>query len=70
MYKRQVYDPSRQTSCRRGNLSFTTINLPRLALLADGDLDTFFSLLNDRMDLALRQLRHRLGIQGTKKRCV
>ena len=62
-----VYDPSRQTSCRRGNLSFTTINLPRLALLADGDLDTFFSLLNDRMDLALRQLRHRLGIQGTKK---
>ena len=61
------HDPSRQTSCQRGNLSFTTINLPRLGLLAQGDIDTFFALLNDRMDLAIRQLRHRLGIQGEKK---
>ena len=30
-----VYDPDRQISYSRGNLSFTSINLPRLAILAE-----------------------------------
>lgn len=28
-----AYDPSREVTARRGNLSFTSINLPRLAIL-------------------------------------
>ena len=49
---------------RRGNLSFTTINLPRLGILAKGDLDEFFTMLDDVMDLAARQLYHRYQIQA------
>ena len=32
-----VYDPSRQIAYSRGNLSFTSINLPRLAIESNGD---------------------------------
>ncbi len=32
-----VYDPSREISYGRGNLSFTSINLPRIAIEADHD---------------------------------
>jgi anaerobic ribonucleoside-triphosphate reductase len=52
---------------RRGNLSFTTINLPRLGILAKGDLDEFFTMLDDVMDLAARQLYHRYQIQARLK---
>lgn len=58
-----VYDPSRETTSGRGNLSFTTINLPRLAVEAKGDLDKFFSSLDSMLDLCRRQLLHRLEIQ-------
>lgn len=36
-----AYDPSREVTARRGNLSFTSINLPRLAILARGDREAF-----------------------------
>lgn len=36
-----VYDPTREISPRRGNLSFTSINLPRLAIKSKGDIDEF-----------------------------
>ena len=62
-----VYDKSREVTSGRGNLSFTTINLPRLGILAEGDIDKFFSLLDDRIDLVIRQLLHRFGIQQKKK---
>lgn len=52
---------------RRGNLSFTTINLPRLGILAKGDLDKFYRLLDDLMDLSARQLYHRYQIQARLK---
>ncbi|MDY4940397.1 MAG: anaerobic ribonucleoside-triphosphate reductase, partial [Desulfovibrio sp.] len=45
-----VYDPDRQVTCGRGNLSFTSINLPRLGIEAKGDLDRFFQLLDDQID--------------------
>ncbi len=64
-----VYDSDRQVTCGRGNLSFTSINLPRLALEAKGSVETFFTLLDDRLDLVYRQLLHRLKIQGAKKVC-
>lgn len=62
-----VYDPEREVTCGRGNLSFTTINLPRLAIKAEGDVDAFFKGLENMMVLVKRQLLHRLGIQGKKK---
>ena len=62
-----VYDPERQVTCGRGNLSFSTVNLPRLGLEAKGDTATFFTLLDDRIDLVFRQLLHRFKIQGSKK---
>ena len=62
-----VHDSSRQVTCGRGNLSFTSINLPRLGIEAGGDIDKFYALLDERMDLVFRQLMHRLKIQGAKK---
>lgn len=54
-------------SVGRGNLSFTSVNLPRLALRADGSSDRFFSLLGHCMDLAARQLLHRYDVQSHLK---
>jgi anaerobic ribonucleoside-triphosphate reductase len=51
----------------RGNLSFTTINLPRLAIKANGDLEVFFRELESVMTLAARQLYHRFRIQSRLK---
>ena len=62
-----VYDKDRQVTCGRGNLSFTSINLPRLGLDARGDISRFYALLDDRIDLVFRQLLHRLKIQSAKK---
>ncbi len=62
-----VYDPEREVTCGRGNLSFTSINLPRLAILADHDTDKFFKLLDNTIDLVIRQLLHRLQIQSARK---
>ena len=62
-----VYDPDREVTCGRGNLSFTSINLPRIAIEAKGDLNAFFRMLDDRMDLVVRQLLHRFQIQCGKK---
>lgn len=47
----------------RGNLSFTSINLPRLALDADGDLELFYKRLEETMELVMEQLYHRYEIQ-------
>ena len=62
-----VHDKNRQTTCGRGNLSFTSVNLPRLGLEAHGDVDRFFALLDDKIDLVFRQLLHRFKIQCAKK---
>ncbi|NLY74559.1 MAG: anaerobic ribonucleoside-triphosphate reductase [Firmicutes bacterium] len=48
----------------RGNLSFTTINLPRLALKNGGDLEAFYRDLEKLMTLTARQLYHRFRIQS------
>lgn len=52
-----------QITERRGNLAFTTINLPRLALRSKGNLGEFYRLLEDMMDLAAEQLYHRFKVQ-------
>ncbi len=62
-----VHDPSREIVTGRGNLSFTSINLPRLAIEADHDVEKFFSSLDNMMNLAIDQLKHRFEIQCQKK---
>ena len=62
-----VYDPEREVCNRRGNLSFTSINLPRIAIEAHGDLDRFYQMLDERMALVIRQLDERFEIQAHKK---
>ncbi|MFQ9387423.1 MAG: anaerobic ribonucleoside-triphosphate reductase [Coprococcus sp.] len=37
VYAGNVYDPTEEVTCGRGNLSFTSINLPRLGIEAHGD---------------------------------
>ncbi len=44
------------TSDGRGNLSFTSFNLPRLAIRADGDLQVFYDYLETEMNLISRML--------------
>lgn len=54
-----------RTSVGRGNLSFTTVNLVRLALESKGDQDAFFKKLKDYTDLAVDQLYRRYWYQCT-----
>lgn len=61
-----VHDPSREVTCGRGNLSFTSVNLPRLALEAKGDLEKFYEGLDEMTELVIRQLYHRFKIQCAK----
>ena len=61
-----VYDPTREIVNGRGNLSFTSINLPRLAIEAKGDQKKFFSSLEKMMDLVTEQLLDRFKIQQSK----
>ena len=61
-----VYDPQQQISNGRGNLSFTTINLPRIAIKANRNLEWFFQELDRMMDLAIEQLFERFEIQARK----
>ena len=56
----------------RGNLSFTSINLPRLGIKhgivsGETDLDGFFKELEDLMDLIKDQLLERFEIQCSKR---
>ncbi|NPV91472.1 MAG: anaerobic ribonucleoside-triphosphate reductase [Firmicutes bacterium] len=49
---------------RRGNLSFTTINLPRIALKSNRSLGKFYPELDRMMDLVCEQLYHRYKVQS------
>ena len=62
-----VYDPSREIVNGRGNLSFTTLNLPRLGILHKGDVEGFFTALDEKISLIFDQLTERLEIQSAKK---
>ena len=62
-----AYDRSREIAPRRGNLSFTSINLPRIAIKANGDVDWFFAELENKMKLVVEQLDERFEIIARKK---
>jgi ribonucleoside-triphosphate reductase len=62
-----VYDKNQETTCGRGNLSFTSVNQPRIGIKAKGDITAFYKLLDERIDMVIRQLLHRFRIQCSKK---
>lgn len=62
-----VYDPSREIVYGRGNLSFTTINLPRIALRSNKNINNFFAELDEKIDLVIDQLLERFEVQARKK---
>ncbi len=59
-------DPEQEISNGRGNLSFTSINLPRLAIKASHNIDVFFDLLDNMVALVIDQLMDRFEIQAHK----
>ncbi|WP_458863759.1 anaerobic ribonucleoside triphosphate reductase [Acidaminobacterium chupaoyuni] len=62
-----VYDPDREITYGRGNLSFTSINLPRIAIKSQGNIEVFFEELERKMDLVSKQLLDRYEIQASKR---
>jgi len=51
----------------RGNLSFTTINLPRLGIRANKDLSQFWKFLDEIAELCIEQLLTRYNVQKKLK---
>lgn len=62
-----VHDESREVVSGRGNLSFTTINLPRIGIENKNNVKGFFSQLDDTINLVIAQLLERFEIQAGKK---
>ena len=62
-----VYDPTRQIAYSRGNLSFTSINLPRIAIESHGDEKLFYEKLGKMLELVAQQLLDRFEIQANKR---
>ncbi len=70
-----VTDPNNQTTGGRGNLSFTSINLPRIAIKhgiclkerETADMDGFYQELSEMMELVKDQLLERFEIQCNKR---
>ena len=62
-----VADPNKAISNGRGNLSFTSINLPRIAINSKGDMSKFYAELDEKISLVVRQLLHRYKIQCSKR---
>lgn len=62
-----VHDESKEIIHGRGNLSFTTVNLPRIALLSGQNLDLFYQKLDAMISLVINQLLERFEIQARKK---
>ena len=63
-----TYDKSREIVTGRGNLSFTTINLPRLGIESGKNLEVFFNKLDNMIEMVFAQLLQRFKIQSQK--CV
>lgn len=61
-----TYDPENEITFGRGNLSFTSINLPRIAINSKGNVEWFFEELERKMELVTKQLLDRFRIQSAK----
>ncbi|MFT9496639.1 anaerobic ribonucleoside triphosphate reductase [Anaerosolibacter sp.] len=68
-----VYDKEREIVTGRGNISFTSINLPRIAIKhgitskASPDFEGFFTELDEKIDLVIDQLMERMKVQQNKR---
>ena len=62
-----TYDPSQEISPGRGNLSFTSVNLPRLAIRSHQNMEWFFEELERKLELTVEQLLERFEIQAHKR---
>jgi len=60
------YDKDNEIVYGRGNLSFTSINLPRIAINAKGNIDWFFEELDRKIAIVFDQLLDRFKIQSEK----
>ena len=61
------YDTENEIVFGRGNLSFTSVNLPRLAIKSKGNVELFFEQLDNVVDVVIDQLLERYEIQAKKK---
>lgn len=61
-----THDPKREITYGRGNLSFTSINLPRCAIMANRNLNTFYKRLDEMLELVADQLQERFEVQCRK----
>jgi len=61
-----TYDKTKEQTYGRGNLSFTSVNLPRLALKTK-NIDLFFKELEKTVEMVIEQLLDRLEIQSQRK---
>ncbi len=62
-----VFPESDGIATRRGNCSFTTINLPRIGIKHGVDWDGFYKELDEKMDLVANQLLERFEFQGERR---
>ena len=62
-----VHDKSKEIVNGRGNLSFTTINLPRIGINNKGDIVGFYKELDKTINIVIAQLLERFEIQASKK---
>ncbi len=60
------YDKNNEIVNGRGNLSFTSVNLPRIAINAKGNVDWFFEELDRKIAIVFDQLLDRFKIQSEK----
>ncbi len=62
-----VYDRDKEIVNGRGNLSFTTINLPRLGINNKNNIEGFYTDLETTINITVEQLIERFEIQARKK---
>ena len=62
-----VHDPEREITNCRGNLSFTSINLPRLAIECGGNLKRFYEHLTSTVNMVFDQLLARFKVQSARR---
>lgn len=61
-----TYDPTQEIIPGRGNLSFTSVNLPRLAIKSNRNIEIFYEMLDRCIDVVIDQLLERFKIQCNK----
>ena len=60
------YDPEHQIPVGRGNIAFTTINLPRIGISSNHSITTFYHKLDEALDLAYISLIDRFNLLKQK----